>query len=360
MFGLNSVGRKRQGGAKALPPRGLCSVEEFRWVLDRERARTDRTGAGFSLLVVRCSRGGAQEDRLLARVAGILAQRLRLPDVVGWLDEKGVGALLPATPAQGARKVAEDLNAMLPAGSPWLIHRVYYYPTDWLSRGPAAAEDEGQTGHQEKLVCPMETLFVEPLPLWKRALDVIGALGGLLLLWPIFAVAAVAVKLSSPGPVLFKQQRIGLGGRPFTMYKFRSMVVGAECRKKAFLAANEQDGPVFKIKNDPRLTPVGRFLRSTSIDELPQLWNVLRGDMSLVGPRPPLCEEVVQYDVWHRRRLEVTPGLTCIWQVNGRSEIRFEDWVRMDMEYIRSRSLIHDLKLLIKTVPAVLSRRGAN
>jgi lipopolysaccharide/colanic/teichoic acid biosynthesis glycosyltransferase len=182
----------------------------------------------------------------------------------------------------------------------------------------------------------------------------------LVVLAPLFAIIAIAVKLSSPGPVIFAQRRSGRGGRPFLMYKFRTMVADAEARKAELLTQNEQDGPAFKIKNDPRVTAVGRFLRKTSLDELPQLWNVLKGEMSLVGPRPLPCAEAEACEGWQRRRLDVTPGITCIWQVRGRSQVSFADWVRMDMQYIRAQSLQQDLKLLLLTVPAVLLRRGAH
>jgi lipopolysaccharide/colanic/teichoic acid biosynthesis glycosyltransferase len=197
------------------------------------------------------------------------------------------------------------------------------------------------------------------MPVWKRMLDVMGAAAGLLVLLPVFAAVAVAVKLCSPGPVFFRQRRSGCGGRPFVMYKFRTMLANAEAYKAALLAFNEQDGPAFKILEDPRVTSVGRILRRTSLDELPQLWNVLKGDMSLVGPRPLPCEETNACESWHRRRLNVTPGLTCIWQVKGRSLVSFAEWVRMDLQYIRSLSMWQDVKLLLLTVPAVVSQKGA-
>src|SRR5207249_3744451 len=150
---------------------------------------------------------------------------------------------------------------------------------------------------------------------------------------PLFVVIALAIKSSSRGPILFKQQRSGRGGKPFTMYKFRSMGVDAEARKLELLELNEQDGPAFKLKNDPRVTRLGRILRTTSLDELPQLWNVVKGEMSLVGPRPLPCAESDASEPWHRQRLDVTPGLTCIWQVKGRSSVSFADWVRMDVQY---------------------------
>jgi lipopolysaccharide/colanic/teichoic acid biosynthesis glycosyltransferase len=170
----------------------------------------------------------------------------------------------------------------------------------------------------------------------------------------------VAVKLTSRGPVFFRQIRSGLHGRRFGMLKFRSMVVNAESLQKEILKKNEQSGPVFKMRNDPRITPLGRFLRKFSIDELPQLINVLRGDMSLVGPRPPVPREVAQYQAWQRRRLSMRPGLTCSWQVSGRNELSFTQWMYLDMAYIDHWSLAEDLKLLVRTVPVVFSGKGAS
>jgi lipopolysaccharide/colanic/teichoic acid biosynthesis glycosyltransferase len=174
-------------------------------------------------------------------------------------------------------------------------------------------------------------------------------------------VVALTIRLTSPGPVLFRQQRSGLNGRPFTMLKFRSMVTDAEQRKQELASLNEMSGPVFKLTNDPRVTSVGRFLRKWSIDELPQLVNVLRGEMSLVGPRPLPVAEVARFDdLAHRRRLSVRPGLTCLWQISGRNEVRdFKDWVRLDLEYIDNWSLWLDLRILVRTVPAVLTAAGA-
>jgi len=170
----------------------------------------------------------------------------------------------------------------------------------------------------------------------------------------------VLIKLTSRGPILFKQQRVGRHGRPFNMLKFRSMVVNAEELKAKLMALNEQAGPVFKMRSDPRITAVGRFIRKFSIDELPQLVNVLRGDMTLVGPRPPVPHEVAQYEPWQWRRLSVPPGLTCLWQVSGRNEIGFQDWMYLDLQYIDHQNLGQDLNLLLRTVPAVMSGRGSH
>jgi exopolysaccharide biosynthesis polyprenyl glycosylphosphotransferase len=194
----------------------------------------------------------------------------------------------------------------------------------------------------------------------KRLFDVAASSAALAALAPLMLSVAVVIKLSSRGPVLFKQQRVGRHGRPFHMLKFRSMVVNAEELKAKLMALNEQAGPVFKMKRDPRITPIGRFIRKFSIDELPQLINVLRGEMSLVGPRPPVPSEVARYEAWQRRRLSVRPGLTCVWQVSGRNEISFEEWMYLDMQYIDHWSLAQDFELILRTVPVVLTGRGAS
>ncbi len=194
----------------------------------------------------------------------------------------------------------------------------------------------------------------------KRALDIVGCGIGLLLAAPIIIGTALAVKFTSDGPVLFGQVRAGRNGRKFTMYKFRSMVVDAEKLRAKLEHLNEMDGPVFKIKHDPRITKVGRFIRKTSIDELPQLFNVLVGDMSLVGPRPPLPSEVEQYEPWQRRRLSVKPGLTGLWQVSGRNQVDFDEWMQLDLRYIDTWSLWLDIKIILKTVPVVLFHKGAS
>jgi exopolysaccharide biosynthesis polyprenyl glycosylphosphotransferase len=195
----------------------------------------------------------------------------------------------------------------------------------------------------------------------KRPFDFVGALVFLVCFSWFYLLVALFIKLSSPGPVLFRQQRSGLNGRPFTIYKFRTMTTDAELRKKELAAMNEMTGPVFKVTNDPRITPIGRILRRYSIDELPQFFNVLRGEMSLVGPRPLPVDEVKRFDDFaHRRRLSVKPGLTCLWQVSGRNNVNdFKDWVRLDLEYIDNWSLWLDMKILWRTVPVVLGGVGA-
>jgi lipopolysaccharide/colanic/teichoic acid biosynthesis glycosyltransferase len=287
--------------------------------------------------------------------------------------------ILPETPAAGAWKLAGSVCDMLPADMPRPEADVYMYPFEGEGDGHQAqadvAADSGLAKASEEnepvavveadasiapaVAQPMEVLFIQPMPLWKRAIDVIGAATALVLAAPLLLIVAALIKLTSKGPVFFTQQRDSIGGRRFTMYKFRTMCVDAEAQKAALRAQSEQDGPAFKMTNDPRVTRLGRILRKTSIDELPQLFNVLLGDMSLVGPRPLPCDESNRCEPWQRRRLDVTPGLTCIWQVRGRSAVTFCEWARMDIEYIRSRSLVNDVKLIAETVPAVALRRGA-
>ena len=195
----------------------------------------------------------------------------------------------------------------------------------------------------------------------KRSLDVAISLLVLGLALPVIGIAALAIKLTSPGSIVFKQTRIGLNGRIFTLYKFRTMIEDAHDRREEVAHLNEMNGPAFKAKDDPRVTPVGRWLRRFSLDEFPQFWNVLRGDMSLVGPRPPIPEEVASYHRWHRRRLSMKPGLTCLWQVSGRNDIHdFDHWMKLDLQYIDNWSPSLDLKILLRTIPAVLSGKGAS
>jgi len=194
----------------------------------------------------------------------------------------------------------------------------------------------------------------------KRLFDIVFSFMAIIILSPVFLIVAILIKLDSRGPVFFHQKRIGFMGKPFYMHKFRSMVSDAEQRFKEVEDKNEISGCMFKIRNDPRVTRVGRIIRKTSIDELPQLFNVLKGEMSLVGPRPPIGREVQKYDAWHNLRLSVKPGITGLWQVSGRNEIGFEDMCRLDLKYIRERSLIYDLKLILKTLPVLFGDSRAS
>ncbi len=193
----------------------------------------------------------------------------------------------------------------------------------------------------------------------KRLTDILGSAAALMLLSPLLAVIAIAIKLTSPGPVFYRWPVVGWGGQYFTGYKFRTMVPGADKLKAQLLAHNEMQGPVFKMKDDPRITPIGRILRKFSLDELPQLWSVLTGDVSLVGARPSLQSEWVEFEDWQRRKLSVQPGMTCLWQVSGRNDIDdFDEWVKLDLEYIDNWSLWLDLRILVMTIPAAVRGTG--
>lgn len=194
----------------------------------------------------------------------------------------------------------------------------------------------------------------------KRVIDFVGALCGLILLSPILLIVGLLIKFESKGPMFFSQKRVGLNGNEFNMYKLRSMVVNAEELKKTLAKKNEMSGPMFKMKDDPRITKIGKFIRKTSIDELPQLINVLKGEMSLVGPRPSLPNEVKKFEPWMLKRLDVKPGLTCYWQVSGRNNIDFEDWMLLDVRYVNERSLWLDIKLIFKTFFVLFGDKNAH
>jgi lipopolysaccharide/colanic/teichoic acid biosynthesis glycosyltransferase len=324
--------------------------------------RVDRNGSVLSLLLIRLpdARSRRADVDLLARV---LAGRIRMIDLPGHLDDGRIGVLLPDTPAEGAWKVAADISEVYPPGPERPQCDVLEYPHQWSRRGE---RDRLEQGVEEAVEAPdngngeasSEFFFAKPMPRWKRAIDVAGALVGLVASAPILVLAAAAIKLTSPGPVLFSQQREGRGGRSFRILKLRTMYVDAEEQKSQLLKHSHQDGPAFKMHRDPRTTQVGRFLRWSSIDELPQFWNVLLGEMSLVGPRPLPTAESQACQNWQRRRLDVYPGMTCTWQVRGRGQVPFDDWVRMDLRYAARHSVWHDLKLMCATFPALVFQRG--
>lgn len=319
--------------------------------------RADRSGLPFCLLTLELERERWSKRRQ-ARLVRVLDERLRLTDEFGLLPGRRMGVVLPDTPASGAWKLARDVCYRFDADHDSLRCRVHVYRPDPPDRRDMD-DPFVDTEIDEEATQSLDSYFRQDLPTWKRVADIMGAIIGLIVLMPLMLIAAVAIKLTSPGPIFFVQSRAGAGGRPFRMYKFRTMGVDAEQRKTELLALNEQDGPAFKLSDDPRVTPVGQLLRATSIDELPQLLNVLRGDMSLVGPRPLPCDESSRCRSWERQRLDVTPGMTCIWQITGRAGVPFAEWMRMDVRYVQSRSVWQDLKLLALTVPAVLMGKGA-
>jgi lipopolysaccharide/colanic/teichoic acid biosynthesis glycosyltransferase len=355
--GYDSQTSLLNGGWQAAVKHGFNSKHDFLFVLERERARADRNGHGFSLVTFKVADKAESADRLKQ----VLTDRLRLTDELGWYDDERLGVLLFNTPREGAWNYANRVQAtLLQAADPLPHCSVFTYPAAWPA-AQSAGNAESSEEQQAKLpVEPAVDPFKRnPLPLWKRAMDLAIAPLALILLSPFFLLAALAIKLDSRGPVFFKQRRAGSGGKPFFCWKFRTMVDGAEAQKIKLMKYNERSGVAFKMTGDPRVTRAGWFLRKTSLDELPQLFNVVLGEMSMVGPRPLPVDEALQQDPWHNTRLEVAPGITCLWQVYARHSNCFDTWARLDIEYVKKRSFLLDLKLLLITIPAVISMRGA-
>jgi exopolysaccharide biosynthesis WecB/TagA/CpsF family protein len=307
----------------------------------------------------------AQEDEIISRInasgAAVVLVAMGVPMQDLWLHRVADRLRAPLTLGVGglfdflAQRVSRAPKPLRRTGMEW-TWRLYQEPSRMWRRyilgNPAfmlrAAADALPMRDQVDLAA-------------KRAMDIAGATFGLLFLSPVLLGAAALVKLTTQGPALLRQTRIGKDGKPFGLFKFRSMYVDADARRVALEAQNQHgaDGITFKLRRDPRVTPVGRWLRKSSLDELPQLWNVLKGDMSLVGPRPPLPHEVARYTPAHRRRLEAKPGLTCLWQVSGRADLPFERQVALDIEYLGKRSVLLDIAILLRTIPAVVTARGA-
>jgi lipopolysaccharide/colanic/teichoic acid biosynthesis glycosyltransferase len=353
----------------------ILGPEVFRAALVRERKRSDRTGEPFGLLLVEAACG---PDTSAARLWGPALDAVRAIkryiDVAGWLDGRRLGVIMPQIRAADLPEARERFHVLLQqelaarlgvetAGRFSVRLHVYPEPHSGRAQGSWPVDTILYTDLRRRAG---EAVYTAA----KRALDVAGSLSLLATLSPLLLLIAALVRCSSPGAILFRQTRVGYMTKPFTMLKFRTMYSNADPRLhrefvSSFIKARSSGDEAgrngfFKLTDDPRITPVGRLLRSTSLDELPQLWNVLRGDMSLVGPRPPLAYELEQYEPWHRRRvLEAKPGITGLWQVIGRSRTTFDEMVRLDLRYASQRSFWSDLKILLATPVAVLFRRGA-
>lgn len=330
--------------------------KSFRYELSRERVRADRNGSTLAVLTIELplDRATARDFEFLGR---LLIRRLRITDTFGFLLDRRVGVLLPDTTKSGAWKVASDICNVYPVGHDRPDCEVLEYP-DESSLHHESAGPRGREPSARSLPTSIDALLSEATPVWKRSIDIAGAIGGIIASALPLLVCALLIKLTSRGPVFYAQEREGLGGRRFRMYKLRTMHADAESRQHELRPLSEQDGPAFKLSDDPRTTWIGRWLRMLSLDELPQLWNVLRGEMSLVGPRPLPTTESLACEPWQRQRLWVTPGMTCIWQVKGRNTVAFDEWMRMDVRYLRRRSLLSDLRLLLSTGPSLVLNRG--
>ena len=353
--------------------RQLPSSTDLTLTVRRERARADRSGGGFSLLIFTAP-GSSSRRHALEPVADYVAQRVRIIDHYACTADGRLWLILADCPVDASEQLARKICERFSTESQQIACEVCHYTADSRGRqhpgslsrqepsarsGCEAPSSVAATDIWPHLSPAVESPLIQATPTWKRCLDVVIATLALVCLSPLLALVALLIKLTSQGPTLFVQLRAGRSGRPFPMYKFRTMAADAEERKSDLLVCNEQDGPAFKMQNDPRVTRIGRLLRATSIDELPQLWNVLRGQMSLVGPRPLPVSESQQCKPWQQERLDVTPGLTCLWQVcDQRSRIPFIEWMRMDIRYSRARSLALDLLLICRTVAFVFRRKG--
>jgi lipopolysaccharide/colanic/teichoic acid biosynthesis glycosyltransferase len=359
--------------------RTLLNENAFVSMLYLERRRAERAQKRFVLMLVDVKQAlqDAQKSRTLAKISVALTNCVRETDILGWyLDDNLIGVigteLGSASPKVVQQRLLEKARAAFgeslgkEKGSTISVS-FHFFPDEY---------NDGKADHSANIALYPDLSRNEESKKFqlgvKRAMDVAGSAAALLLFSPVYAAAAVAIKLTSRGPVVFKQERLGQYGKSFTVLKFRTMRTDCDSRihqeyVNQFISgqvsgeATDGSKPVFKIQKDPRITSVGRFLRKTSLDELPQFWNVLRGDMSLVGPRPPIAYEFRAYDVWHRRRvLEIKPGITGLWQVEGRSRTRFDDMVRLDLKYARAWSLWLDLKIIVQTPAAVLTGNGAH
>jgi len=339
-------------------PGVLTSVQTSR-AIHREMARTDRTGIAFSVVTLLANFDTPSGSRLFEALIEFAQQRLRLTDDIGHLQRDVVALLLPITDRNGADVVANEFEERF--GDEVRID-VYTYPTEWfiesLHQDTESFESAGGLRSRQEA---MEAMMARatPLPAWKRSLDVLGATVGLLVFSPLMLIFAALIKSTSRGPVFFSQKRSGLGGAPFDIYKFRTMVIDAEQRQDELRDQSEQDGPAFKLTDDPRVTWIGKYLRKSCIDELPQLINILKGEMSLVGPRPLPVHESLACTAWQRARLTVLPGLTCTWQAYGGRDVKFAKWMEMDLEYIERQGLFYDAKLIADTVVLAVLHKGS-
>jgi len=358
----------------------VLNQESFRSAVSRERRRTERSELGIMLVLISVGESNRKADPSEMEIWKGLADALSAArseiDMLGWFEQGSMmGLLAPDIPLSELASVCKDVEtkfrkALTDRFEQQVTERVFFrlrvYPESMRSEEEASQSIDLYL-FPELHESRMWAMGYEPV---KRGLDIVGSFMLLVLLSPVFAAVALSVKLTSPGPVIFRQVRIGRMMQPFMICKFRSMRSNSDHGihhnyVSWFITASDktqghEKNQVFKLTSDPRITPIGSFLRKTSLDELPQLWNVLKGEMSLVGPRPPLWYELQQYKPWHRHRvLEVKPGITGLWQVSGRSRTTFDEMVRLDLRYAKTRSLWNDIKILLATPKAVISGKGA-
>lgn len=360
---------------------GIHPTERFRDIIERERSRADRTGVRFSLVVFNLTGRKRDTYHTLYHLAALLLSRVRTSDEVGWFDKTSLAVILIGSGEAGAADFGKIVTASLPEGVAVPTVSVYLYPNrregeeqaqpqkdDVTEAGSVAAPQtipapspipapaaESAALPEDSALAPV---FVRQLPLWKDIFDVLFALIALTVLSPLLILIAVYIKIADPGPVFFRQDRVGFRGKKFTCWKFRTMKVNNDAAAhqeylKSLIKGGDQAMVKLDEKKDPRIIPYGWILRQSGLDELPQLINVMRGDMSLVGPRPCLPYEAKEYDQWHGERFDTAPGLTGLWQVSGKNRTTFKDMMRFDVRYSRSMSFWMELQILFKTFPAI-------
>jgi lipopolysaccharide/colanic/teichoic acid biosynthesis glycosyltransferase len=353
-------------------PESVYSSKEFQAVIQRECARSDRSGREFSLIVLTLnqSRWGKWNA---GKVAKVVTERVRSTDEVGWIGQKRLGVVLPDTAKDRARILVQDVGSRI-GKAHGDYFRIYGYPEDWPSHSPENRPDNPGNGsgsesgrgdpefaRQAEEGAPGEGVecFLDcGIPRWKRVVDILGATVCFILFFPVFVAVVALIEIVSPGPIFFRQERLGHLGKPFTMWKFRTMTTNAntEIHEEYLRSLIRSDSSMRKLdeKVDARLIPFGKFLRQLGFDELPQLINVLRGEMSLIGPRPCLEYEAKEYAGWHKRRFDALPGLSGLWQVSGKNKTTHNEMMRLDINYVRRRSSLLDLKIALMTWPALI------
>lgn len=338
--------------------KNIHTITDFHAALKRERFLSDRNNHGFSLITFNAKI--IKKDNILAtQLAEILATRLRTTDIVGWYNTKSISLLLPDTDSKGVKNLSDLLRSKITLSENTPLYDIYTYPSKSWQNG------NGYKGIFRFKDISEETYtkfsFERKIHLWKRTMDIVCSFFGLLLLLPFLAFVALMIKIVSPGPILYKQQRVGRTGKIFNFYKFRTLkmnndvTVHQKYLKRLIKEDSNRDKPMEKLEDDYNVILMGDFLRKSCIDELPQLLNVLRGEMSLVGPRPCIPYEAEEYLSWHARRFDITPGMTGLWQVSGKNKTTFKEMIRMDIEYISKQSFWLDIKILLKTPLVILS-----
>ena len=336
---------------------------DFQRLVERERARADRMGHHFSVIFFDLLKPAKRTCDMEA-IAALIRKRLRVYDDICSIDGNRIVVLLPYTGYEQASSVALNIISIITPGEASLKYSILSYPDHWIKNGDMKSASSidvwADASHQlvEKL-----SMQVTALPAWKRLMDIMGAAFGLLLLSPVMLLLAIFIKTISTGPVLFKQERIGFLGKKFGCYKFRTMNLNASCDVHNTYVNRfiNSDGPMYKLdKADSRIIRFGRIIRMTGLDELPQLFNVLLGDMSLIGPRPCIPYEADEFKLWHRKRFDVVPGITGLWQVNGKNRTSFTEMMRFDISYASKRNFYLDTAILLKTIPAIIEQVTEN